>query len=72
MNQASWLLYTYTKGCTDMQGYQSELLRLQPYICQWAMDSISQGMSHVICYIDDILITGTTVSVHDNNLEKVL
>ena len=29
-------------------------------------------MSHVICYIDDILITGTTAAEHDNNLEEVL
>ena len=43
-----------------------------PAIFQWAMDSILQGMSHVICYIDDILITGTTVSEHDSNLEEVL
>ena len=36
------------------------------------MDSILQEMSHVICYIDDILITGTTAAEHDNNLEEVL
>ena len=28
-------------------------------------------MSHVICYIDDILITGTTAAEHFNNLEEV-
>ena len=43
-----------------------------PAVFQWAMDSILQGMSYVICYIDDILITGMTVSEHDSNLEEVL
>ena len=43
-----------------------------PAVFQRAMDSILQGMSHVICYIDDILITGATISEHDNNLEEVL
>ena len=31
-------------------------------VFQQAMDSILQGMSHVICYIDDNLITGTTAA----------
>ena len=39
-----------------------------PAVFQWATDSILQGMSHVICYIDDILITGTAAAEHDNNL----
>ena len=43
-----------------------------PAVFQRAMDSILQGMSHVICYIDDILITGATISEHDNNLKEVL
>ena len=43
-----------------------------PAVLQWAMDSILQGMSHVICNIDDILITGTTAAKHDSNLEEVL
>ena len=43
-----------------------------PAVFHWAMDSILQGMSHVICYIDDILITGTTAAKHDSNLEEVL
>ena len=29
-------------------------------------------MSHVICFIDDILITGVTKVEHDNNLKEVL
>ena len=45
---------------------------LAPAVFQRAMDSILQGMSHVICYIDDILIAGATISEHDNNLEEVL
>ena len=29
-------------------------------------------MSHLICYIDDILVTGVTEAEHDNNLDEVL
>ena len=36
------------------------------------MDSILQGLSHVICYIDDILVTGATADEHDRNLDEVL
>ena len=41
-------------------------------VFQRAMDSILQGMSYVICYIDDILITGIIVDEHDSNLEEIL
>ena len=43
-----------------------------PAVFQRAMDSILQGMSHVICYIDDILVTGATADEHDGNLDGVL
>ena len=43
-----------------------------PAVFQRAMDSILQGMSHVICYIDDILVTGATADEHDRNLDEVL
>ena len=43
-----------------------------PAIFQRAMDGILQGMSHVICYLDDILVTGTTEEEHMRNLEEVL
>ena len=43
-----------------------------PAVFQRAMDSILQGIPHVICYIDDILITGATVAEHDSNLDEVL
>ena len=36
------------------------------------METILQGMPHVICYLDDILITGCTEAEHANNLEEVL
>ena len=36
------------------------------------MDTILQGIQHVIYYLDDILITGSTESEHNNNLEEVL
>ena len=35
-----------------------------PAIFQRAMDTILQGMRHVICYLDDILITGTDDDEH--------
>ena len=43
-----------------------------PAVFQRAMDSILQGISHVICYIDDILVIGVTEAEHDNNLDEVL
>ena len=39
---------------------------------QRAMDSILQGIPGVICYLDDILITGESDTAHLKNLEEVL
>ena len=39
---------------------------------QKAMDQILQGMEHVTCYIDDVLITGATREEHLRNLAEVL
>ena len=39
---------------------------------QKAMDAILQGLPKVICYLDDILITGSTVEEHLKNLAEVL
>ena len=36
------------------------------------MDSILQGIPQVICYIDDILVTGKSEADHLHNLEAVL
>ena len=36
------------------------------------MDTILQGVPGVICYLDDILVTGKTDSEHFHNLEEVL
>lgn len=36
------------------------------------MDSILQGLQHVICYLDDILVTGTTEEEHVQNFDVVL
>ena len=36
------------------------------------MDTILAGISHVICYIDDILITGASEDEHLHNLEETL
>ena len=43
-----------------------------PAIFQRAMDAILQGLPHVLCYLDDILITGSSEKEHMVNLEEVL
>eukprot|EP00731_Ephydatia_muelleri_P025658 Em0017g741a len=43
-----------------------------PAVFQAAMDSILQGISGVICYIDDTLITGKSYEQHLKALEEVL
>ena len=43
-----------------------------PAIFQKAMDAILQGLDHVICYLDDILITGVSEEEHLRNLDTVL
>ena len=43
-----------------------------PAIFQRAMNSILQGIPHVLCYIHDILITGTNDEEHIKNLSEVL
>ena len=43
-----------------------------PAIFQKAMDTILQGLPQVICYLDDILVTGSTLQEHLQNLAVVL
>ena len=43
-----------------------------PAIFQRTMDTILQGIPHVQCYIDKILITAATEEEHFQNLEEVL
>jgi hypothetical protein len=43
-----------------------------PALFQRAMDGILQGIPHVVCYMDDILVTGTSAAEHAANLEEVL
>ena len=43
-----------------------------PAIFQRTMDTILQGIPHVLCYIDDLLITGVDDKEHLSNLEEVL
>ena len=43
-----------------------------PAIFQRAMDTLLQGIPHVICYIDDVLVTGLTEEEHLQNLVQVL
>ena len=57
-------LYEYTKLPFGMSS--------APAIFQRAMDAILQGLPHVLCYLDDILITGSSEKEHMVNLEEVL
>ena len=43
-----------------------------PAVFQRTMDTILQGVPQVICYLDDILITGQSDAEHMANLETVL
>ena len=43
-----------------------------PDLFQRVMDEILQGMEKVTCYLDDILITGTSNKEHLKNLSEVL
>ena len=36
------------------------------------MDNLLQGIPNVLCYIDDILVTGSTLMQHMESLEEVL
>ena len=42
-----------------------------PALFQKAMDTILQGIPHVICYIDDILVSGGSYTQHLQSLEEV-
>ena len=41
-------------------------------VFQKAMDALLQGLPHVICYLDDILVMGSTTQEHLQNLAVVL
>ena len=43
-----------------------------PAVFQRTIDTIVQGLPHVVAYIDDILVTGETEKQHLENLETVL
>ena len=43
-----------------------------PAIFQKAMDRVLQGLPNVICYLDDILLTGRNEEEHLGNMERVL
>ena len=42
-----------------------------PVLFQRVMDTVLQGIDKTICYIDNILVTGSTVEEHLQNLENV-
>ena len=41
-------------------------------IFQSAMETLLQGIPHIVVYINDVLVTGTTKEVHLNMLNAVL
>lgn len=43
-----------------------------PSIFQRSMDQILQGLEHVVCYLDDILVTSSTLEDHLQLLDRVL
>ena len=43
-----------------------------PAIWQQAMDQILEGISHVQCILDDMIISGASDQEHLDNLEEVL
>ena len=43
-----------------------------PSIFQKVMDTILQGIPRTVCYLDDILVTGTSEEEHLRNLEETL
>ena len=43
-----------------------------PALFQKTMDTILQGIPHVICYLDDILVTGADHTEHLHNLAEVM
>ena len=42
-----------------------------PAVFQKVMDTVLQGLPRVICYLDDILVCGSTDEEHHQNLEAV-
>ena len=43
-----------------------------PTVFQQTMDIVLQGLPGIVCYLDDIIITGKDKQEHLNNLEQVL
>ena len=64
-------LLIHTKGC-----YRYTHLPFgaasAPVLFQKVMNTVLQGLPKVICYLNDILFSGSTVQEHLGNLEKVL
>ena len=47
-------------------------ISIAPVLWQKAMAQVLQGLLGVVCFIDDILVTGRSRDEHKENLHKVL
>ena len=60
----TWGLYRYTRLPFGVAS--------APGLFQRVMDTVMQGLPRVVCYLDDILVTGSTPEEHLETLEQVL
>ena len=58
--------------CTDIATRLPFGVASAPAIFQKLMDTVLQGLSEVICYLEDILVSGTTEEENLKNVEQVL
>ena len=61
---------TRTGVCSGTSDYPL-LFSSAPALFQRAMDTILQGLPGIVCYQDDILVTGKEIDEHLKNLERV-